>query len=79
MPIRLQRAAQGAEAIDEILNIHIQIRRLDFQTGEKLPLKLVGELGELDQIPAVARHVGRDFGNDARLIAAAEFKNKSRT
>ena len=79
VPIGLQRAAQGAEAIDEILDIHIQIRRLDFQAGEKLPLQLVGKLGELDQVSTVARHVGRDFGNDTRLIAAAKFKNKSRT
>jgi hypothetical protein len=48
VPPRVQRPAQGAKPVDEILHIHIQIRGLNFHAGKKFAAELVGKLVELD-------------------------------
>src|SRR6478752_150526 len=54
MPGGLQRAAERAEAANEILDIDVQIRGCDFQPGEKLAAELIGKLGELDEVSFMA-------------------------
>jgi hypothetical protein len=67
MPVRLQRAAERAEAVDEILDIDVEVGGFDFEAGEEFFAELVGELVELDQVAAVAGDVVGDLGDDARV------------
>ena len=66
MPVRLQGAAERAEAVDEILDIDVEVCGFDFQSGEKFSAELVGELGELDEVAAVA--------SDAEFLVAPNYK-----
>lgn len=79
MPCCLERATEGAEAVDEVLDIDVEARGFHFEAGEKLAGELVGELGELDEVAMVAGDIARHFGDDAGLVVAAEFEDQSGT
>ena len=68
VPYGLQGAAEGAEAVGEILHVHIEVGGVNFQAGEKFPADTVGKLAELDQVATVGGDVGRDFRDNARLV-----------
>lgn len=53
VPCCLERATEGAEAIDEIGNVHIEVGGIDVQTGEEFTAELIGKLVELDQVAFV--------------------------
>ena len=55
--------------------VDVEVPGLDFQASEEFSTELVGELGELDEVAAVAGHVVGDFGDDAGLVGAAELEN----
>jgi hypothetical protein len=75
VPVCLQGAAERAEAVDEILDIDVEVRGFDFKPGEKFPAELIGKLGEFDEIAAMAGDVVGDLGDDAGLVATAEFED----
>ena len=75
MPGGVQRAAECAEAVDEILGIDVEVVGDDFEAGEELGAELVGELVEFDEVAAVGGDVVGDFGDDAGLIGATEFED----
>ena len=75
MPGGVERAAEGAEAVDEIVGIDVEVIGDDFEAGEELGAELVGELVEFDEVAAVAGDVVGDFGDDSGLVAATEFED----
>ena len=77
MPDGMERAAEGAEAVDEILGIDVEVVGDDFEAGEEFGTELVGELVEFDEVTAVVGDVIGDFGDDARLVGATEFEDQS--
>jgi hypothetical protein len=75
MPLRLQRAPKGTEAVDEILRLDIEVVGFDFKSREKPALERIGELVELDEVATVTCDIVGNFCDDARLIGAAEFED----
>jgi hypothetical protein len=78
VPAGLQRTAERAETVDKILHIDREFGGLDFEAGEKLRAKLVGELVELDEVAAMHRAVTGDLGDDAGLVRTGEFEDETR-
>ena len=79
VPFSLERATERTKAVGEILGIHIEIAGVDLKPCKKLFPELVGELAELDQVPAVGGDVGSNFRHDAGLVGRGELKNQTGT
>ena len=73
----MERAAEGAEVVGEISDVHIKVGGIDFQPREEFSAEAVGELAELDQVAAVGRDVGRDSCDDAGLVGGGELEDES--
>jgi len=77
VPVGAEGAAEGAEAVDEVLGVDVEVCGCDFESGEEFCADGVGELVEFEEVSAMAGDVSGDFGDDTGLVGAAEFEDQA--